>query len=469
MKALPLGVTLRQGVLAVVAGLCGAAAFWPLSLWPLMLVSVAFFLRLLRDQDTRTARNIGLVYGLTLCAGTMYWLFGIFGALAIPLLAITAAYFGLFATLFAMTRALHVVARIGLAALFAVGVEWLRGDAWYLRFPWYTPVHALAAAPPMVAGVRWLGTYGLSLVIWLIAAAGAFRPYAYAAFLVLPACWLLLPADGAPDRRALLLQTEMGSIEQLISTVSDEKIDLSVLPEYAYTCSPEAALTGRNSPAALARKTSGPVVFGAVEGTYGEMPFSNVAAVIGPDGRLLGTFPKQRPVPLMADGTPGERRPVFAVEEGVLGVAVCYDFDAPFTAGALVDSGATVLVAPTMDAMSWGWPEHEHHALLFRLRAVESDRWLVRASSSGRSEVISPGGVPSQEGIEVGKVGHVVLPFAHRDSWALGGRLSFLGPAAAVGTALFLIWRGWVWWRARRRQRASSPSSTAGEQARPES
>src|SRR5262249_9504197 len=160
----------------------------------------------------------------------------------------------------------------------------------------------------------WLGVYGLSLVIWLIAAAGAFRPYAYAAFLALPAFWLLLPADGDPDRRVLLLQTESGSIEPLIAAAPTGKADLAVLPEYAYSSSPESVLAGRNSPAVLARKTSGPVVFGAVEGTYGQMPFSNVAAVVGPDGELLGTFPKQRPVPLMMDGTPGDRQPVFAVD-----------------------------------------------------------------------------------------------------------------------------------------------------------
>ena len=92
--------------------------------------------------------------------------------------------------------------------------------------------------------------------------------------------------------------------------------------------------------------------------------------------------------------------------------------------------------------MNWSRAEHEHHALLFRLRAVENDRWLVRAASSGRSEVISPRGMPSSTGIEVGAIGHVVLPFAHRDSWSLGGRLAFLGPAAAGGTLLFLLLRG---------------------------
>jgi apolipoprotein N-acyltransferase len=311
MTALPLGLTPRQGILASAAGLLGAVAFWPISLWPLMLASLVHFLRLLRDQDVQSARNIGLVYGLTFAAGTMHWMFGIFGVLAIPLLAIMATYFGLLATLFALTRGFNAATRVGLTAVFAVAVEWLRGDAcWYLRFPWYTPAHALASAPPMVAGARWLGTYGLSLLIWLIAAAGAFRLLAYLGFLLLPACWLLLPPNGKPDCRVVLVQSELGSIEPAIAAVPDEKADLCVLPELAYTCSPQSALSGRNGPAALAHKTRCPVVFGAVEGT------------------------------------------------------------------------------------------------------------------------------------DVGKVGHVVLSFAHRSSWTPAYWLSFLGPAAAVGTLVFLLWLG---------------------------
>src|ERR1700678_289159 len=78
MVSLPLGVTPRQGVLALAAGLLGAAAFWPLSLWPLLLISIAFFLRLLRDLDVQASRNVGMVYGLAFAGGTMYWLFRVF-------------------------------------------------------------------------------------------------------------------------------------------------------------------------------------------------------------------------------------------------------------------------------------------------------------------------------------------------------------------------------------------------------
>ena len=148
--ALRVGVTPKQGFGALAAGLLGAAAFPPLGLWPLSLVSIALLVYLLRDLDQGQARPVGLIYGLVYGAGTMYWLFrpGLFGVMAIPLVALMAGYFGLFATLFGLTRNRPPLVRAALVALFAVAVEWLRGDAWYLRFPWYTVPHALAAVRP---------------------------------------------------------------------------------------------------------------------------------------------------------------------------------------------------------------------------------------------------------------------------------------------------------------------------------
>jgi apolipoprotein N-acyltransferase len=445
---MPLGVTPRQGLLALGSGLLGAAAFAPLGLWPLLLVSIALFLWLLRDADVAVARNLGMVYGLAFGAGTMYWMFLIFGALTVALILLMGVYFCALAWLIALSRSLPVLARAALVGLFAVAIEWLRGDAWYLRFPWYTAPHALAIWPPLIAGVRWLGVYGLSFVIWFVIAAGVFgRPYWLAALLLLPVPWLLLPAEATPDRRAILFQTEQGKppadilLVTFLKYPAEEPIDLAVFPELAFAPrSPEAVLAGKNGPAALASMYHCPVVFGAELKNTAQKTWENVAAIVGPDGTLLGTFTKQRPVPLFDDGKPGVERPVFPVEQGVLGVAICYDFDAPAVAGSLVASGATVLVLPTLDHISWSRVQHEHHELLCRLRAVENDRWLVRAASSGRSEVITPRGVPSATGIEIDSVGTITLPYGHRDTFALGGRLAFLGPGAAVATLVFLGW-----------------------------
>jgi apolipoprotein N-acyltransferase len=444
MKQFRIGFASTKGLGMAGAALMGAAAFPPLGLWPLSLVSVVVFLLLLRDEPSATARSLGLLYGSVYGLSTMYWFFGIFGVTAIGLIAIMAAYFGLLATLIGMTRGLPTVARCLLVALFAVAVEWLRGDAWYLRFPWYTVPHALAAAPAWIAVVRWIGTYGLTYAVWLIAGAGVWSraPY-WLAFLLLPACSWLLPEFAPPDRMAVLVQVEQPNpVDPILQEIPTTRCDLVVLPEYAYPRSLQSTLALKHGPVTLARRLGCPVVYGTVEGEFGEPDFQNVAAVLDADGRLVGTFPKQRPVPLMVDGRPGTRRPVFSLEQGTLGVGICYDLDAPAIAASLVRAGATVLVVPSEDSMSWGRAEHLHHELLLRLRAVESDRWILRATSSGRSEAVDPHGVPSDAGLPIGDVGFVSVGFAHRSTFTLGSYADFLGPLAAALTVVFLLERG---------------------------
>jgi len=91
------------------------------------------------------------------------------------------------------------------------------------------------------------------------------------------------------------------------------------------------------------------------------------------------------------------------------------------------------------DLMSWGRVQHLHHELLVRIRALENDRWLLRATSSGRTEVIDPHGNPSQDGLAIGETGFVRLKYGHRDSFSLGGQAHILGPVAMALTLLFVI------------------------------
>jgi apolipoprotein N-acyltransferase len=308
--------------------------------------------------------------------------------------------------------------------------------------------------------VRWLGTYGLSFVLWLIAAWGAFvRPWIWLAFLALPLGALLLPTFDAPDRHALLIQTEESdSGASVIPSVEADNIDLAVLPEYATYGSASAAIANKRGPTTLARRFDSPVVFGAVEGEYGEAGFRNIAVVLDDEGQLIGTFTKQRPVPLFSDGVRGAERPVFPVAHGTLGVAICYDFDAPAVASSLTRNGATVFVDPTYDGMSWGRIQHVHHEQLLRLRAVENDRWILRAASSGRSEAIDPHGRPSDAGVEIGRTGYVVVEYGHRHGVPPGAWAAYLGPAAGVGSGVIVLWLAWSWWRGWRRRVAALAS-----------
>lgn len=452
MKSLPLGISTKQLVLTIVAGALAAAAFPPISAYPLILVSMGLFLWLLRDLDPQTARNLGVVYGLSLGLGTMYWFFVVFTIKALPLIFLMALYCALLSQCIAMTRGMHVSFRIALTACFAVGIEWLRGDAWYLRFPWYTAPHALANEPFFIAPVRWLGVYGFSFVLWLIAAAGVFwKPWVWLAALIIFANGWLLPTVDNPDKQVLLVQAEEEqNLEPVLRAIPAQRYDLVVMPEYAYHRSVRSALASSDGPKSVAQRTQCPVVFGAVDGEYGTLNFFNLAVVIDADGKELGSFPKQHPVPMMLDGKPGDRRPVFPVDGGILGIAVCYDFDAPEVAASLISQGATVLVAPTFDAIWWTHIQHVHHELLARLRAVENDRWLLRAVSSGRSEVINPNGYPSAEGIPIGEKGTVSARFSHRTTLALGGQLFWLGPTLAGVSLAFVLIRTLLFWRMKR-------------------
>lgn len=446
VRSLPLGISNQQLILSITAGLLGAAAFPPITLHLLILPSMAIYLWILRDVNASTARQIGVVYGLSLGLGTMYWFFVVFTVKALPLIFLMALYYGLLAQCIAMTRGMKPLWRILIIACCAVGVEFLRGDCWYLRFPWYTAPHALASQPFLIGSVRWLGVYGMSLVLWFFVAAGIFwRPWAWLGVVALLAAGFLLPGFEPADKQVLLVQAEEEqNIEPLLQRIPKAKVDLVVLPEYAYHRSVRSALASADGPRAVAARTQAPVVFGAVDGEYGTLNFFNLAVVIDAAGKEIGSFPKQHPVPMMLDGKPGDRRPVFPVADGVLGVAVCYDFDAPEVTSSLVRSGATVLVAPTFDAIWWTHIQHVHHELLTRLRAVENDRWLLRAVSSGRSEVIDPHGKPSEEGIAIGEKGLITLPFAHRTTWALGTYMYIIGPVCAVLGLVFLLVRGAV-------------------------
>jgi apolipoprotein N-acyltransferase len=448
----------REYVYAAALGVPAAVAFPPLGIWPASLLASSLLLCLLRDKDTCDARNLGFVYGLAYGLGTMYWLWNIFGISALVLIGIFAAYQALFGYLVALSRGQAPVLRAGLVAVFAVGLDWLRGDAWYLRFPWYTVPHALAVAPAWIALVRWLGVYGLTWLVWFIAGCGAFvSRWAWAAFLLLPAGSLLLPPFPEPDRRTLLVQAEgPGLTEPLHSQAPAEHFDLVLLPEYAYDIAPEKALARDNGPWTLAWRFSCPVVFGALSGNPKEGNYYNVAAVCDANGELLGIFAKQRPVPLLRDGLPGTSRPVFALDQGTLGVAICYDYDAPEIAASLVGSGATVLLCPTFDAMRWGWVQHAHHELLMRLRAVENDRWLVRTASSGRSEAIDPHGYPSEAGVEIGETGLATVAYGHRHGVTLGGQAQILGPVAAAASGVAWVVLLLLRWRRRKREQCLS-------------
>ena len=423
---------------ALLAGALAAMALPPIGAFPAVLLAWALFLRALA-KDERGWR-IGFAFGVTAAFGSAPWILLIFGPVGVPLLLYLGGYAAVFGGLTTAARRFGPWGQALAAAVFAVGLEWLRAEPQPLRFPWFAPAHALAAWAPAISSVRFLGVYGLSFVITLIAALGAFRhPALWLAFLLLPLPYHLpREADGAPGK-VLLIQAEGDcAVEDVVATIGRPSVDLVIQPENAYHGSPKEALARPLGPQSLALRLAAPVLFGASEPIPGAGAAANAAIMLSAEGAILGSYHKQRLVPLLEKARPGRDSRIFALAGGTVGVGICYDFDAPTVAAEASSLGATVLALPTLDQMAWSAMQHRQHELLVRLRAVENDRYVLRAASSGRSEVIDPRGVPSATGIEIGERGFVVLPFAHRNSSPFGPRLRFLGPVAAALSAVFV-------------------------------
>ncbi|HEY3377198.1 MAG TPA: nitrilase-related carbon-nitrogen hydrolase, partial [Armatimonadota bacterium] len=165
----------------------------------------------------------------------------------------------------------------------------------------------------------------------------------------------------------------------------------------------------------------------------------NTALIVASSGAVLGKYLKQHPVQTMEATTiAGRASPTFPTPAGRLGVAICYDFDYSAVTWQLVRHGAELLIVPTYDAESWSDLQHVQHARMAQARAAEAGRWVVRATSSGVSQIITPRGevMASLPNHASAAVRATVYPLAHRTPYI---KLGYLLPTACVYLAILLL------------------------------
>lgn len=123
------------------------------------------------------------------------------------------------------------------------------------------------------------------------------------------------------------------------------------------------------------------------------------------------------------------------------GPAICYEVVYPDLVGTQVKHGAEVLVTITNDAWFDVSAAPRQHLDSVRLRAIETDRWMLRAATTGISAIVDPTGrIVSELGLN--REGLVVGEYAARQSTTPYVRFGeWFAWLAVVTTALLVIAR----------------------------
>ncbi|MBV9622082.1 MAG: apolipoprotein N-acyltransferase [Gammaproteobacteria bacterium] len=434
-------------VLALLGGSALAAAFAPLELWPLAVLSPALLMWLWQGATPREAARLAFVFSFGTFACGTYWIYHSVHVMGgAPIWLAFVLMLGLAAAMGAFYAALgYVSARwlprggavrwlLALPAAWLL-LEWWRG--WFLSgFSWlslgYSQSDTWLAGLAPVAGV-----YGISALLLLQAGAlvtlhlGS-RRERYVALGALALPWLLGAAlygrswtvPSGPPVAVAIVQGAIPQDEKWLAAYRSTTLErYRTLTEQLWGAQlivwPESATAGLANDLVdylsrlygEARAHHAALVMGILraDSVNGELRYYNSVLALDEktswyDKRHLVPFAEFFPVPhfvrtwlrLMAlpysDFSRGaaRQRPLAAAHLQ-LGTTVCYE-DAYGSAMLPVLREADALVNVTNDAWFGDSSARHQHFQIVRLRALEAGRYLVRAANDGISAVIGPHG-----------------------------------------------------------------------------
>lgn len=170
---------MRASLIAAVAGALTVAGFAPFSIYPLPFVALAVLFWLWSRQTTpRAGFRIGFAFGLAFFLCGVSWIYvslHTFGAMPMPLAAfatfIFCAFLGLFPALagylFAKSTWPAGVKLLLLAPLLWTLIEWTRG--WiFTGFPWLALGYSQIPDSPLAGYAPVVGVYGITLIMAVI-------------------------------------------------------------------------------------------------------------------------------------------------------------------------------------------------------------------------------------------------------------------------------------------------------------
>jgi len=476
------------------------------ALWWLQIASLAALAWLLaRAPGWRGAALQGWVFAIAWLAGTFWWLFismHVYGGLAAPLAALAvlalAAFLGSYYA-FAAGLWRWLSGRSPAGSLLAFGALWLLAELmrarWFTGFPWGASGYAHVGGP-LAALAPWIGVYGISLVVAVVAAALALAarlPAARAAWLALLATGVgvtaahLTPSSGraaGPPLSVTLLQGNIPQDEKFepgsgvplalrwyAEQMQHARTSLVVAPETAIPLLPQQLPEGyframvdrftQGTEAALIGMPLGGLQEGYTNSVVGLRPG---AAAYRYDKHHLVPFGEFIP-PFFRWFTDLMNIPLGDFNRGPVGQAsfewqghrlapnVCYeDLFGEELAARFVDPA----LAPTIfvNASNIGWFGNtvaiDQHLHITRMRALEFARPVIRATNTGATGIVDHEGKVTHllerftRGALVGEVRgqEGVTPFAWWSSRLGLWPLWLVGVAPVLGALARLRRRG---------------------------
>ena len=439
-------------LISVAGGLALYAAFPPVGAWPLAVLGPALLVVALTGRSLRGSFGCGLAFGLALFVPLLSWLvneawyawFGLAGALTF-----------IFALLAVGQRLLLGLPYWPAAvAGWWVLVEGVR-DRWPYAFPWGRLGMSQSVAPDVrwvaVGGVPLLSFLvalaGAMLARAVFALLAQDRPVrsrerlgpvlaaVVTAGLVLAGG--LLPVDpvgGAPTAQVAAIQGNVPRARNLPQQLNDTQVtqnhaeatlrlaaqvkagrlaapDIVIWPENSTDLDPFGNPDIYSQLAGAVAAVGRPVLVGEVLNN----PRRNVGQLWVPGRGPTTAYVKRQLVPFgeyipfrgiissfsslpslqPVDFTAGRRAVVFGVGKIRLGDVICYEVGFDNLVRSEVTAGANLLAVQSNDAdfeIDGQLGETGQQTAMARIRAVESDRAVVYASTTGESTIIAPDG-----------------------------------------------------------------------------
>ena len=506
MRGEGLARTTASLAIAAASGVVTALAFAPFGLWPLAFLGVLGVLAVQWRASWGLSAIIGLAYGLAFFIVLLPWM----TVIGVDAWLLLAAYCALWNT--ALGAIVGPVSRIRGAAWWVasawVVMEALRGRVPLGGFPWgelafsqgNSPVAGLGSLAGMV-GITFVIVLIAGLVIeatrtrhWILAASviaivalGSLvipRPFEFggtSSTATVAAIQGGTPGTGmdALDVRRAVLQNHIDQTLLLAEAIDAGEVpqpDFVLWPENSSDIDPYRDESVAADISVTAAAVGAPILVGAVVQTDDPTKVENSGIVWDPVTGAGDRYVKNYPVPfgefipfreqltsligrfdrVPRDFVGGDEAGVLEIGGVVIGDAICFEvaYDDVFTA--VIDGGAELITVQTNNATYQGTGQPAQQWDIERMRALQTGRTVVVASTTGISGVIAADGTVREQ-LDEGERGYLVAEVELRT-----GRTpsTLIGPlpeiAAVVGTVFALVIVGYLRWRRRSAKNANA-------------